>query len=430
MEISINELNDNKIDVSCILNKEDIDKKRDEVLNIFKNAQVPGFRKNKASLEVIKIHYRKQIDEALSRALAEEAYHNTLFEKEIKPFGLPEFKSFNLEGNKFTCEFSMFKKPEFTLANYKGLEIPKQDTGFNSTELMQEFLQQTRRRFGESNPFTPEDIIQDTDDVIIDYKAFLTNDDGSEIELANLSAEGELLTIGKSKLIGFDDHLIGMKIGEKKSFVLQIPDTGLPSVAGKMVKFEVSFQMGNKITPAPLNDDLAVKVKKTGENIAQLMQSETILELERAVSEIASVNVENQKRLAQVNQLSARLIDDNEFDVPHWLTLSEAQYLAQNSKLDWETLSDEDKVKFLSMSENNVRLSLILDKVRDEEPEAQLSDQEVVEMVKSAVSKTNPDNTEEVLTQMSQSGYLNVLVARLRDEHTIDWILKQSKIIE
>ncbi len=418
MQIEVKEVEDFKVDVFYEADKEQIENKRKEVLNLFKKAPVKGWRPGAANIEVIKIQYRKEIDEALKRALVEEAFHNTIFEKSIKPFGVPEIKKVSLLNNKFSCEFSMHKRPDFEIAPYKDLEIPKQHIEFTAVELEQRLLQDARIRFGESIPFEENDFVQQSDNIIIDYKAFQLNDDGSSTELTNLSQVGELLTVGKGQLSGFDDNLLGMKMGEIRSFSLKIPETGLPSVAGKDVKFEVLLTMGSKVRPMPLNDELAAKMGK-----------KDMQEVQQFIAQLASAKVAETEKLAHIKQVQSRLLADNPIKVPHWLTLSEAQYLSHSASLSWESLSNEDKEKYLQVAEDNVRLALILDKIREEEPEAQLTDQEVLDMIRYSLSKTG-QNAEDAMKVMMQNGYLNILAARIRDEFVVDFVLKNSKIVE
>jgi len=125
MEIQTNELEYCKLNVVCLSSKEELDSKRIEVLDLFKRAPVPGHRKNKATLETIKYFYKTQIDESLKRAMAESCYHETLFQKNVKPVANPEFKLLELNKDNFKCEFVLYTQPQFTLNKYKEFEVPK-----------------------------------------------------------------------------------------------------------------------------------------------------------------------------------------------------------------------------------------------------------------------------------------------------------------
>jgi trigger factor len=415
MQIEVKETEYCKINVHYESDAEEIETKRNEVLNQFKKAPIKGVRSgSKTSLEMIKMQYQKQINESLKRALAELAFHNTLFEKDIKPFGAPNFTNLTLLANKFSCDFTMNKKPDFELAPYKEITFPKQPINISVEDLTQQMLQELRVRHGGMALFTADDTVQLGDSVTIDYHAF----DG-EVNLDTLNGAGEILTVGKIALPGFDDAIIGMKIDETRSFDILIPEGGLPSVVGKNIKFEVKLVAGSKNTPMPLNDELAIRAGK--ENYQQLMD---------AVAASASMRYTEAARGANVKQLSARLLNDNDIKIPSWLTLSEAQYLASNANLKWDLMAETDREGFLKTAEANVKLALILDKIREDELEAQLSDQEVLEMIKGTIGKSNGQDPEQALANLNQNGYLAILVARIRDEYALDFILKNAIITE
>lgn len=79
MQIDVTELEPCKLSIHYEAGAEEIFNKRGEVLQQFKKAPVPGYRPGKATIDAIKFHYRTQIEDSLKRALAEDAYHNTLF---------------------------------------------------------------------------------------------------------------------------------------------------------------------------------------------------------------------------------------------------------------------------------------------------------------------------------------------------------------
>lgn len=415
MEIQIKELDACKLLVCYNADAGQILDKRGEVLNAFKKAPVPGFRTNKVPLDAIKVHYRQQIEDSLKRALAEEAYHSTLFEKKIKPHGAPKFNSLLLENGKFSCEFELYVKPNFDLAPYKDMEIPKPHPSTNEVLLAESMLQELRVRFGEVLPYTNSDFIQYGDNVILNYESTIN---GERVD--NLCAEGEMLTVGASQISVIDENILGMKIDETREFDFVVPEAGLPSLSGKNIHFKVTLNMGSKTLPCPLNDDLATKVGM-----------KNIDELRAFVHSAAMGKLANAER-SQINEsISNKLINDNKIDVPNWMTLSEAQYLAHNSKLNWEVMPDEDKLKYMEMAEKNVKLSLILDKIRENEPLAQLSDNEVMDIIKQNLAKSKTQHSvEDSIKEMNKSGFLSVLFSRLKDEHTLDYIVKLTKVVE
>jgi trigger factor len=306
------------------------------------------------------------------------------------------------------------KKPDFTLGQYKDLEVPKPAEEKPASHLYEEIMQDIRIRFAEAVPFAEDEFIQMGDNVILNYRVF----DG-EKHLSEFDSEGEMAAIGKSRIPGFDQSVLGMKVGDTREFSLQIPTEGvIPDLAGKILKFAVTLVLGSRAIPMPLNDELAQKIGKG-----------SFEEMQTYVMGLATAKIAEMERAKLLNQISAKLLDMNDITVPDWLKVSEAQYIAAQANVEWDKVADDVKEKYIENADRNVKLSLILDRVREDEPTAQLSDQEVIEMIKQTLSKGS-ENIDDSLKQMNQNGYLAVLVARVRDENTLDFILKNSKILE
>jgi trigger factor len=414
MQIEVEEIDYCKLNVHYEASFDEIEAAKNKVVDIFKKAPVPGFRPGKASPEAIKNHYKSQINESVKRSLAEEAFHNTLFEKSLKPFGAPQFTGMILTGGKFTCDFKLSVHPTFTLGQYKELEVPA--PALQSTnEIAEQIMQQVREQHGTQIPYVETDFVQINDSIIIDYNSVC---DGVKID--SLSAQGEMLRVGASSIKEFDDNLLGMKIGDNRVFNIKVPEDGLPSVAGKEITFDVTLIAGAKINPAPLDDELAKKLGK-----------ETFEEFHTLITQAATGRVDMQRKGAVIAQVTAKLVANHDFKVPDWLAVPEGQYIAQQAKVNWDALPDQDKERFINMGANNAKISLILDKIRDEEPEAQLSDQEVIDTLKTTFMKSNPDkNPEDLIKELSQNGYLQSLFVRVRDEHVLGYLATSAKIIE
>lgn len=414
MQIEVKELEPHILEVSYTAGIQEVLNKKGEVLNAFKLAPIPGFRKGKAPLDVINRHYKKQVDDSLKKALLEDAFHNTLFEKKIRAHGAPKFNKADLMGNSFTCEFEMHSKPDFTLVNLETLEVVKPHFSDSITEITEKMLQEMRVRKGSNEPFSEKDRAAMGDNVMLDYQGSC---EGQVMD--TLCAEGELLTLGRSAVKEFDENIIGMGLGESKSFSIKVGDNSFPSVTGKEVIFNVTLTMGSKNIPAPLDDSLAHGFGKA--NLA---------ELRAAVAASATVQSANKQTELLHQAINNKLIAEHKLEVPNWMSSSEAQYLAQQSKVNWEALPDVDKEKLLKLASDNCKLALILEKVREEEPLASLSDQEVFEIVKSNLMKSNVKDLDEAIKKMQANGYLQILFSRIRDEHTMDFIAKTVKVIE
>jgi len=420
MLIEINEIEYCRLNVKFEADDKQVEAKRSEVVQYFKAGQVPGFRPGKATLTAIKHHFKNKIDEVMKSELAQSAFQIVVAEKNIRPFGQPQFLSLHLDGSKFKCDFCVNKVPEVELKEYKGFNIPKGNTP-DSVEMAEKILQELRSRNGETIPFADNDFIQNNDTAIVNYTGYV---EGQEEPVTQV--EGELLIIGKSSVESFNENLLGMKVGEKREFTTLIPDSSsFIELMGKTVKFQVELAMASKSIPAALDDALAFKIgaKDMAEMISltQGMASRRVQELEK-------------KYIAE--QIASRLVQNHEFVVPDWLATFEAKMLCRQYGQNWDQLADENKSNFLTFATKNVKLSIILDKIREVEPEAQSSDEEVMTQIKSNVKDyaTMPGmigkSDEEILETIHKSGYMNALVSTVRDDFTMEFIAKNSTIVE
>jgi len=73
---------------------------------------------------------------------------------------------------------------------------------------------------------------------------------------------------------------------------------------------------------------------------------------------------------------------------------------------------------------------LILNAIQEVEPECVLSDNETVEAIKVRLQEMGAQDVEKQFNQMQANGQLLGLAASLKNEFTVQWLVKQAKIIE
>jgi len=145
MEIVLSDLDYCKISINYKADAETVKEKRNFVAKeMVKNYEVKGFRKGKASPEVIKLSYPKEVETHLKQEMINKAFSDAVVEKNIKPFGGPSLETATLNGNTFECALTVHTLPEFELKDYKGFDIPKHDTGTTVDDLAQQILQELR----------------------------------------------------------------------------------------------------------------------------------------------------------------------------------------------------------------------------------------------------------------------------------------------
>lgn len=419
MLIELNEIEYCKVNVKFEADIDHVKNKRFEVIQSLKKQNVPGFRPGKATNEAVEHHFADKIDKYLQTELAYDAFQTVISEKNIKPFGNPEFTSLHLDGLNFKCDFCLHKIPEIELKEYKGLNIPKCPVP-NATEMAEKILQELRVRNGQMSPFVENDLLQNGDNAIVDYSGFLMNKEEPVIKV-----EAEILTMGQAPIESFNENLLGMKVGEKREFTSKLPsDIQAQHLADKEVKFVVELKMASKVEAAPLDDELAKRVGTKNLN-----------ELISLAHSMAGSRVQELETQYYSHQVSERLIENHNIQIPNWLTLVEAQMLAKRNEYEWDPMTDDIKEKWLKLGEKSVKLSLILNKIKEEEPDAQLSDEEVINIMRMKFDREikmsdKKISIDDVLNELAQTGKMSIMSSVIRDDFVIDFVIKNATIAE
>jgi len=441
MTVEVKELEYCKLQVSYTADSDVVLEKREEALETLKrsNPKVRGFRNlpsrskkgrnkirrksyvkpnvNKGKLfdRALKTQFKSYIEKTVISELVSEGYDETLYETKVKPIGYPEVSNHTLDSDNFSCEMLLLHKPSFNLTEYKEFDIPSPEVEDAVVEA-EAMVQKLREQHADVLPFKSEDFVQMGDSLTMDIKTLV-----DEKKIDSLTKEGLFYTVGSYTNEEFDNNLLGMKAGDKKSFTIDFPDGESinPSLREKKAIFEVEVHMGTKKVPAPLDDELA---KKAG--------AKTIQELRQHAEATASQRIDVRKNIKLAEQVMKRLVLKHEFEVPAWLALAESKRGAASLGKKWDDLSTEEILSLNEAAKKQVKLSLILDSIREEEPSAVFSEKELVNQLKLNLETQGYPDAMSLMRKMQVDGSLIGHIARIRDEATVQWIIQTCNIVE
>jgi len=175
-----------------------------------KNAKVDGFRKGKVTKEMFLKKFGKEYILDAADIVLQDVYNEVIdenSEKEIVSQPVVNIKSIDDKG----CEFSfvLVLKPEVKLGKYKKLGIKKEEISVTKEEI-KKAIDDIRSKFSEN--VVKEGNVSVNDIAIIDFEGFKEG-----IAFDGGKGEDYSLTIGSNTFIpGFEEQLVGMKIGEEK----------------------------------------------------------------------------------------------------------------------------------------------------------------------------------------------------------------------
>lgn len=411
---SVEQLGDFKLLVTSKLDVDDINKKKREVMNIFRNLKVPGNRPGKATDQMILSHYRDKFKDTLVKALAEEAYHNAISEQKIRPLGVPQFKTLDLSPleSQFSCTFEVLSQPEFDLPDFKDWKIVKPSKEDHEV-ILEKQLQLAREQATELTPFTETDTVTAGDSVVVNLDIFT---EGKKVD--SMCGDGQVFELDRElDEKNFGLHLVGMKPGEKKVFDM----AGTGFFEGKTLTAKVELLNASKRNLPELNDELA---KKFG--------CEDLADLRTKIGSAIDANEQKMETQKLVVSLKEKIKEHFHFPVPEFLIEGEAKMLSQKVG-EWDKLEEFIKNGLKTQATDNLRFSFVVNKVAEEHPDCQLSDMEAISILENVIKSQANGNealAKKKLEELRATNNLPIVITRLKEEFIVEKLITKLTIVE
>ena len=304
--------------LDIVVPKKDIE---DQVLAKLKTAQkdskLKGFRKGKAPMDVVTSIYGPEIRQDVLWDLASKTFSKLAQEKDLKIVSRPNLMPEKIEEGKdakFKATFEVY--PEVKLSKMSKIsytnflcEISEEDLDNTVTNL--------QKRLSQWEP--TDQISKDGDQIKINFVGTI---EGEVFEGG--TANDFTVEIGsKSMISGFEDGLIGLKKGDKKTLELTFPeDYGKSDLAGKPVNFdtEVNEVLSSKLPE--LNEEFFKSTGIEADGI-ETFKKEVRTKLEEDLVNILSGKIKQ--------SLFDALLEANEFEVPSSMIDSEVSNMKQDT---------------------------------------------------------------------------------------------------
>lgn len=342
---------------------------KDAVVSIANQVKIPGFRKGKAPRSIIErqVGVESIIDEAYNK-IAPVAFREALEQEKLELASVPEFEEVSIEeGKPMVFKATITPKPEVKLGEYKNLKVEKKEVNITDEDV-DAHIKKIRERHGKLLEAPEGAAVADGDLTTLDFKGFV---DDAPFE----GGEGKdyPLQIGSGSFIpGFEEQLIGAKIGEERDVNVTFPeDYHSENLAGKKALFKCTIRSIRQRELPELNDEFVEKVSvfKTVDEFKA--------DVKKHLEEATEQNYTNERRAAAIKQAT----DNITVDVPPVMVedrinqminelamrlehqgMSLEKYLSY-AKTDINHLRDEYK----KTAEENVRTDLMLEAVAKEE---------------------------------------------------------------
>ena len=391
-----------------------------------KNFNVPGFRKGKVPMAIVKKYYGigVLIEDAVNFAI-DASYSKVLEENNIIPVDYPKVDVITAEEGKefvYTAEVTVY--PEVELGEYKGLKVEKP-----SYEVTEDAVNEKLKEMQQKNARieTKEDgEIATGDTAVIDFKGFID-------DVAFEGGEGKdySLEIGSGTFIDtFEDQLVGAKAGDKVEVNVTFPENyGREELNNKQAKFEVLVKE-IKIKELPEIDDEFAK---------EVSEFDTLAELKEDIVKKMEEENNNRAEREYEDAIIKAVVENAKIDVPEVMVEKEIDTMVRNleQRLQYQGLNLEQYFQFTGtdeakmreyMKENaevKVKTDLVLESVEKAE-NIDATEEELKEKAKE-VAKMYSAEEDDKMVDLLMNGQRAALLADVKVSKTIKFLVENNK---
>ena len=400
MSFQVEKMEKNMAKLTIEVAAEDLEK---AMQNAYQKAKgrisIPGFRKGKAPRKMIEQMYGKGVflEDAVN-ALIPEHYSKALAECELEIVSQPTIDITQAEPGKaliFTAEVAV--KPEVTLGDYKGVEVPKTEITVTDEDVEAELKKEQEKN---SRTISVEDRAAQLNDIVtIDFEGSVDGvpfDGGQATEYP--------LTLGSNTFIpGFEEQLVGAKVGDDVDVKVTFPEEyQAKELAGKEAIFKCAVKKIEAKELPELDDDFAKDVS----------EFDTLAEYKEHVKTNLEDKKANEAKRAKEDAAVDKAIENAQMDIPEAMLMTQCRQMLDDfsRRMQSQGLSMDQYFQFTGMTADKmmedmkpqalkrIQTRLVLEKVAEVE-NIQPTEEEVNEEISKMAEayKMEADKLKELL---------------------------------
>ena len=367
---------------------------------------IPGFRKGKVPAAMIdqRVGRGAVLDEAINAALP-TFYSQAAKDNDVLVIGRPNVEITELKDNEkltFTVEVDI--RPEIKLPNFSQIKIEVDDVKVSDADI-DEQIKDLSTRFGTLT--TVEKVVAKGDFVSIDLVA---TKDGKDLDGG--TANDLSYEVGSASMIdGLDEALIGLSVGDEKSFETAL--VGMP--AGELGTVKVSLK-AVKQRDLPEIDDAFAKLSSEFETLAELKA-----DLATRLTRLKQMQQGAQAR----DLLLEKLLSSVDIPLPDEIIKDEVNdHLEKEGKLD----DDKHRAEVNDEVKKTITREFLLDSIVKAESVA-VNESELTEYLVRAAARygMSPD---QFIKEVSQAGQVSTMVAEVARAKALAQVLGRVEVVD
>ncbi len=413
MSVEIQNLNESERQIIVEMPKDETQKYFEEILkDEAKKLTIPGFRKGKAPLSLVKKMYGDALFYDKLDKIAQNKFWDEIDTQGIRVIGIPKLTDIDLNdegGLKFQIQFEVL--PQIEIDNFEEIEVEKEEYEL-SDKYIEDVLEYLRF---EKRTEEPAEKIES-----MEYIVVLETSSSS----ASTSKEPEKIPIYlKNQKINqeFVNLLLDKKLNDEFETSIPIAIESQNSEEGKdSINKTTNYKITEikKVILPELNDDFAKDYSKG--------KIESLEDLKKTIAQEELAYYNKDANLNLMSSIKDAFVEKFKFTPPPSLVEKQLDHKAKQLAKEYKNfeMNEETKKLLQTISEKDVRWFLIMDAIKSKY-NLHLTNDEIDNFAQSLAEKYNQDKNA-ILKYLQTKG--SVLLEEKESEKFFDFILSKIKV--
>lgn len=380
-----------------------------------RKVRIPGFRKGKAPLEMIKSRYKEKVTKDVLDKLLPQAYEEAVKQSNLTPLTLPVLKEeidFK-EGLPLQFKVMIEVRPEIELKDYQGLKLKKK-----IVQITEEHVRNALNYLQDKNAelHSVEREAKDEDFLFVDLEEM----SGEESKPKKKTENQQIWLKKENLLIEFYRGLLGAKPGEEKEIEAIYPqDYFEKSLAGKIIKYKAKIKEVKEKILQEINDDFA---KGLGEH-------KSLDELKKKIKEDLEKESQREAEKDLASQVIKQVVEKNGFEVPESLLDLYLDNVIEDFKKSYKNV-DEAKLReqYKELGLSRIRWEFLMHEIVKKE-NLEVTKEDTDKWVEN-FAKANSLELKQAKEFIAQKKKIKDIKETILEDKVIDFIIKNSTVEE
>ncbi len=431
MKTDLQDVTDTRKTLAVTLEANEVEAEEKSLLDQFsKMAKIPGFRPGKAPLSIVRQKHAKDIAGELKQRVMAKAYQDGSKEAKVELVNVIDVQESEIvAGQDITVTFTIDVRPEFTVENFKGLELQGLSEAIEDKDI-DEAIDGIRKEKAEFSPVERE--AAEGDYVKFSHEGSIDGAPISEIVAdkpvyAKMPQTWEEIGSDQGLIPGLGDQLQGLKTGDKSDLEVEFPaDFTVEELQGKKAVYSVEI--------------LEVRERKLPEMddaFFEAQQVKTLDELKERVKGWIEGQKKQERKADLRRQVSEKLTASVDFSLPESLVEAETensmrQVVMENMQRgvaqdQLEANKEDIHAQSRQTAESRVKLQLILSQIAEKES-VEVSDQDMSQFVFSQAYQSGQKPDQFVKELKKDQNRLRMAQQSVLFDKTLEMLCDEAKV--